>query len=214
MNTEKHFRTLQKRADEMRSQMTKAEQKLWNWMLEGPSGIPIFQAQQVIYPYIVDFVSPEVKLVIEVDGGIHDSTRDSDSVRDAELSKIGYKVIRFSNGEILVDFASVIQRIQFECRYLDKVQALNSGTPKEWKRSKSRPMIVPLPRVVYEETVWTNFKTKASKVRTRKIANSVNGNSHAVICAICNAPIADNDPRVRHRLGNSEQVFWAHKSCK
>lgn len=75
-------------------------------------------------------------------------------------------------------------------------------------------MIVPLPRLVYEEPAVSNSRTRASKVRVRKVANSKNGNTKTVPCAICKQAIADNDLRVRHRIPNNDDVLWAHKSCK
>ena len=212
MNQEKHYQVLLKRAAEMKAQMTKAEKKLDDYLSKSEFGLPTFHAQHVIYPYIVDFVCLENLLVIEVDGGSHDSVRDSDGVRDAELSKAGFKVIRFSNGEVLVDIDTVIKAIQFECKFREKVKQ-NAPKPIN-KKSVNRMMIVPLPRLVYEEPVASNSRTKASKVRVRKVANSKNGNTKAVPCAICKQPIADNDVRVRHRILNNYDVLWAHKTCK
>ena len=212
MNQEKHYQVLIKRAADMRANMTKAETKLWGFLSNPFYKLPTFHAQHVIYPYIVDFVCLENLLVIEVDGGSHDSVRDSDGVRDAELSKAGFKVIRFSNGEVLIDIDTVIKAIQFECKFREKVK---QNAPKPiTKRSSNRMMIVPLPRLVYEEPVVSNSRTKASKVRVRKVANSKNGNMKTVPCAICKQAIADNDLRVRHRIPNNDDVLWAHKTCK
>lgn len=212
MNQEKHYQTLLKRAAEMRAQMTRAENILNEYLSKSEFGLPNFYAQHVIYPYIVDFACLDNLLIIEVDGGSHDRTRDSDSIRDAELKKAGFKVLRFSNGEVLLDIDSVMNSIQFECKH--RTQVKNAAPKKLTKKNTNRLMIVPLPRLVYEEPIYTRSKTKASKVKVRKIANSKNGNVNAVPCALCKHPIADNDSRVRHRLPNDDAVLWAHKSCK
>lgn len=212
MNQEKHYQVLLKRAAEMKAQMTKAEMKLKDYLSKPEFGLPIFHAQHVIYPYIVDFACLDNLLVIEVDGGSHDRTRDSDSVRDAELKKAGFKVLRFSNGEVLIDIESVMKSIQFECNY--RVAAKKNEPMRLKKKSNNRMMIVPLPRLVYEEPIFTRARTKASKVRVRKIANESNGSLRGHICAVCHQAIADNDLRIRHRVSNSDEVLWAHKSCK
>lgn len=212
MNQEKHYRVLIKRAADMRANMTKAEMKLWDHISNPDYALPIFHAQHVIYPYIVDFACLDNLLVIEVDGGSHDSVRDSDGVRDEELRRAGFKVLRFSNGEVLIDIEAVIKAIQFECKYREI--AKQSAPKPITKKTNNRMMIVPLPRLVYEEPVMPNLRTKASKVRVRKIANAKNGNAKVVTCAICRQSIADNDVRVRHRVPDSEAVLWAHKTCK
>lgn len=212
MNQEKHYQVLLKRASDMRANMTKAEIKLWDHLSNPDYALPIFHAQHVIYPYIVDFACLDNLLVIEVDGGSHDSVRDSDGVRDEELRRAGFKVLRFSNGEVLIDIEAVIKAIQFECKYREK--AKKSAPKPITKKTNNRMMIVPLPRLVYEEPVMPTPRTKASKVRVRKIANAKNGNAKVVTCAICRQSIADNDVRVRHRVPDSEAVLWAHKTCK
>ena len=212
MNQEKHYQVLLKRANDMRANMTKAEIKLWDHLSNPDYALPIFHAQHVIYPYIVDFACLDNLLVIEVDGGSHDSVRDSDGVRDEELRRAGFKVLRFSNGEVLIDIEAVIKAIQFECKYREK--AKKSAPKPITKKTNNRMMIVPLPRLVYEEPVMPTPRTKASKVRVRKIANAKNGNAKVVTCAICRQSIADNDVRVRHRVPDSEAVLWAHKTCK
>lgn len=212
MNQEKHYQVLLKRANDMRTNMTKAEIKLWDHLSNPDYALPIFHAQHVIYPYIVDFACLDNLLVIEVDGGSHDSVRDSDGVRDEELRRAGFKVLRFSNGEVLIDLEAVIKAIQFECKYRETAK---KSTPKPiTKKTNNRMMIVPLPRLVYEEPVMPSPRTKASKVRVRKIANAKNGNAKVVTCAICRQSIADNDVRVRHRVQDSEAVLWVHKTCK
>ena len=47
--------------------------------------------------YIVDFICTSIRLVIELDGEIHKTTKEYDTDRDQFLEKLGYKVIRLNN---------------------------------------------------------------------------------------------------------------------
>ncbi|MBY5950861.1 endonuclease domain-containing protein [Algoriphagus marincola] len=104
---------IHKRARELRKQMTPAEKVLWNFLknksLEGFK----FRRQHPIDKYIVDFYCHQKKLVIEVDGSIHDQLdqKEYDSGRTSVLEEFGLKVIRFRNEEVLDNFQSVIGRI-------------------------------------------------------------------------------------------------------
>ena len=59
-------------------------------------------------PYIVDFFCPEALLVIEVDGGQHDSNAESDSIRTGWLADRSYRVLRFWNNEVLASIDGVL----------------------------------------------------------------------------------------------------------
>jgi very-short-patch-repair endonuclease len=104
---------IHKRARELRKQMTPAEKVLWNFLknkaLEGFK----FRRQHPIDNYIVDFYCHQEKLVIEVDGSVHDQLdqKEYDSGRTSVLEEFGLKVIRFRNEEVLDNFQSVIERI-------------------------------------------------------------------------------------------------------
>ena len=211
MDAEKKYQILLRRADEMRSKMTKAESKLYFSLSDPTNALPPFHAQHVIYPYIVDFVCLENRLIIEVDGVTHNFSRDSDSLRDNDLVKLGFKILRFTNGEVIAGIDVVIQAIQFECRYRPTVTH-ESPIPLK-KKTLKRKMVVPLPRVVYEVPAIDFSRTKASKVRIRKALDGSKGEVPRIYCALCSQPIANADARVRHRKVKSDDVFWAHKSC-
>ncbi|MBP5526990.1 MAG: endonuclease domain-containing protein [Bacteroidales bacterium] len=99
-------------AKENRKNMTEAERVLWNALRDKLSGIR-FRRQHPIGDYIVDFICLPKRLVIEVDGGYHSEPRqqDDDEVRTANLNNWGYRVIRFSNEEVLFDLNKVIEKI-------------------------------------------------------------------------------------------------------
>lgn len=101
-------------AKEMRKEPTSAEAKLWdairNKKLENK-----FRRQHLIGNYIVDFVCLESRLVVEVDGEYHNTTEqiEVDQERTLELEqKHGFKVIRFTNGEVNKDLEAVLQKIK------------------------------------------------------------------------------------------------------
>jgi very-short-patch-repair endonuclease len=94
--------TFQK-AVELRNSMTKAESVLWE-ELRNKRFIGLkFRRQHPIGRFIVDFYCHKLKLVIELDGGIHDlpEVAENDKNREEELREFGLNVIRFTNEEIL-----------------------------------------------------------------------------------------------------------------
>lgn len=82
------------------------------------------------------------------------------------------------------------------------------------KKKPSKKLILPLPRVVYEEPAVTFTHTRASRVKTIKLIDAKNGEIASIFCEICRHPIAARDSRVRLRKENSEEVFWRHSVCK
>jgi very-short-patch-repair endonuclease len=116
MNQDKHFQLLQQRAAGMRENLTSTERKLLE-ALEITKGLPKFYPQHVIYPHIVDFVCLEKMIIIEVDGASHDGNQASDDLRDHDLQKLGYTVMRFTNGEVALSLATVVDSIKFECSF-------------------------------------------------------------------------------------------------
>ena len=68
--------------------------------------------QYPIPPYIVDFCCREKKLVVEVDGGVHIGQEAYDHKRDYELAGLGYRVIRFTNDDVMQNINAVVAIIQ------------------------------------------------------------------------------------------------------
>ncbi len=112
------IRTLLERAKEMRKNPTKAEALLWE-LLRKKDFVYKFRRQHPIYEYIVDFVCLEKNLIIEVDGKIHEHQLNEDAERQLVLEeKKGFKVIRFSNEEVLNDIQAVKAKIRKELNSL------------------------------------------------------------------------------------------------
>jgi leucyl-tRNA synthetase len=105
------WNVLKDHAKEMRKQPTEAENVLWQNIRANQLGFKI-RRQQVISNYIADFVYISKKIIIEVDGKIHDFQKEQDESRTQELNKLGYEVIRFSNEEVLFDIEGVLTKIK------------------------------------------------------------------------------------------------------
>ena len=76
-----------------------------------------FRRQQSIGSYIVDFVSMEHKLIIELDGGQHSEQAAYDAERTVFLNREGYRVLRFWNHEVLQQTEAVLAKIAEACTF-------------------------------------------------------------------------------------------------
>jgi len=97
----------------LRKNMTLPEILLWKKLKDRKIFNVKFRKQHPISIFIVDFYCHEHKLVIEVDGEVHNDEKiiDYDLGRSTELNKFGIKVIRFTNDEIIYNIDSVITKI-------------------------------------------------------------------------------------------------------
>lgn len=100
-----------KKAKQLRENMTAAEKSLWNRLRENQLGVR-FKPQHPIDIFIADFYCHSLKLIIEVDGNIHEIQKDYDVGRTNELKNYNIQVIRFRNDEVLNDIESVISKIK------------------------------------------------------------------------------------------------------
>ena len=94
--------------------MTDPERKLWRALRTRlPLDDTHFRRQVPLGPYIADFCSFGAKLVIEVDGDQHGFDRDRayDEKRTTYLTSLGYRVLRFSNRDVMVETDSVLDTI-------------------------------------------------------------------------------------------------------
>jgi very-short-patch-repair endonuclease len=63
------------------------------------------------FRYVVDFVCFSLRLIIEVDGPSHELTPGQDAIRTLRLEKQGYRVVRFSNEQVMRELDSVVETI-------------------------------------------------------------------------------------------------------
>jgi very-short-patch-repair endonuclease len=103
-------------AKRLRANTTSHERKLWRALREFPVQGTHFRRQAPIGRYIVDFLCPAKRLIIEVDGGHHadDDTARRDRDRQLWLEKEGYRVVRFWNSDIASDLTAVLERTYVE----------------------------------------------------------------------------------------------------
>jgi very-short-patch-repair endonuclease len=88
-------------ARQMRVTMTPAEELLWSAIRRRQMDNLRFRKQHPIGRYIADFCCPERKLIIELDGNVHDDRKEYDKNRDEYLRGCGYRIVRFSNDDVL-----------------------------------------------------------------------------------------------------------------
>ena len=98
-------------AGELRRELTPAEGKLWAYLRGDKLDEINFRRQHAIGKYIADFCSPNVKLIIELDGSQHLEQQEYDAERTKYLELQGYKVIRFWNNQVMNDMNGVILAI-------------------------------------------------------------------------------------------------------
>lgn len=106
---------LKKQRRSLRSQQTKGEYALWQSLRRKQIGYK-FVRQVSIGNCIADFYCHELRLVIEVDGGIHNDLEQKkhDIRRDAWLKSKGYNIIRVSDGDCIYDLDIVLEKIKNE----------------------------------------------------------------------------------------------------
>ncbi|HEY2445350.1 MAG TPA: endonuclease domain-containing protein [Rhizomicrobium sp.] len=100
-------------ARKLRRDQTEVERKLW-YALRGRRFCSFkFRRQQPIGPYVVDFICFEAKLVIELDGGQHGLSENAQAEwnRTTFLVRQGFRVLRFWNHEMRLNFDGVIDTI-------------------------------------------------------------------------------------------------------
>ncbi|UPL48876.1 endonuclease domain-containing protein [Hymenobacter sublimis] len=98
----------------MRRNPTEAENKLWQALRNRQLANVKFRRQHSIDLYIVDFVSLARKLIVEVDGEIHNQPdqQDYDAGRSTPLQELGYRILRFSNNQVLHEPDQVLATIK------------------------------------------------------------------------------------------------------
>ena len=98
------------RARELRKELTQAEQTFWLRLKERFPQYK-FRRQHPISIYVADFYCHKFRLVIEIDGSIHDSyeAKINDAKRQKDLEELKLTVIRFTNEQIKNDVENVLQ---------------------------------------------------------------------------------------------------------
>ncbi|GGE89649.1 endonuclease domain-containing protein [Sphingomonas prati] len=104
---------LKSRARTMLHTPTPAEQKLWQSLRQSQPATK-FTRQILVGPYILDLVSRRAKLAIELDGDTHATQVAYDAARTAFLERQGYRVLRFTNADVMTNLPGVLEAIACE----------------------------------------------------------------------------------------------------
>jgi len=88
--------------------MTDAERRLWQALRGRALDGARFRRQYPVGPYVVDFVNLDHHLIIEVDGGQHQDEAAHDATRTAFLERLGFRILRFWNNEVLGQTEAVL----------------------------------------------------------------------------------------------------------
>jgi len=106
------YALLKELKNQNKKKSTQAEAILWECLRNKNLNYK-FRRQHIIDMFIADFICLEKKLIIEVDGGYHNSPeqKEADELRTQILNEIGFKVIRFTNEEVIGNIENVIKKI-------------------------------------------------------------------------------------------------------
>lgn len=125
------------KAEQLRNKMTRSEELLWNYLNHNQWNLK-FRRQHPISMYVVDFYCHKLKLVLEIDGNIHEleDVKRNDIIRQNNLKELGLHVIRFKNEQIINKLENVIGEINNKIMILQnspsgaggKIKAFPCGT--------------------------------------------------------------------------------------
>jgi very-short-patch-repair endonuclease len=102
---------LHERARAMRHALTPSEARLWSELRSRKLRV-LFRRQVPIGEYIVDFLAPAARLIVEVDGGYHTRRLRVDARRERALTQLGYRVLRVEAACVLRELAVVVALIR------------------------------------------------------------------------------------------------------
>jgi very-short-patch-repair endonuclease len=105
------WRKLRPLAQQMRKEPTAAENKLWQRLRGNQIRGVKFRRQFAIERFIADFCSPQLRLIIEVDGPTHEYSQEEDAIRQEVLESVGFEVLRFTNLDVLNNMTAVLDSI-------------------------------------------------------------------------------------------------------
>lgn len=122
----KNFDSLHRRAVEFKISPTQAEDFLWQHLRRNSLGSR-FRRQHVVDHFIVDFINIKNNLIVEVDGGVHNNLKERDYERSKIFENLGFKVLRFTNEQVLGGIQNVLEEIQKHLTKSPAEQVLPEG---------------------------------------------------------------------------------------
>jgi 5-methyltetrahydrofolate--homocysteine methyltransferase len=107
-----HHPLVAARARELRRSMTRAEHILWDQLRRDRFAGLRFRRQHPMDGYIADFFCHQMRLIVEVDGEVHERQREYDALRNDHFESQGYRVLRFTNPQVLRQTRWVVDQIE------------------------------------------------------------------------------------------------------
>jgi very-short-patch-repair endonuclease len=107
---------------ELRQESTEAEKLLWEELRNRKFNGLKFRRQHPLDKFIVDFYCNEKKIVLELDGGVHNEkiNKEYDEARTAMLAGLNIIVLRFKNEEVIIDMQGVLKKIRDVANMLNR----------------------------------------------------------------------------------------------
>ncbi len=113
IRNQRYSRTKLALAKCFRKEMTPAETVFWEAVKGNKVAGLHFRRQQIIDGFIADFYCSELKLVVEIDGGVHEKQKDYDRDRDRIIRTHDIVVWRVSNKEVLCGIGKVLDKVRY-----------------------------------------------------------------------------------------------------
>ena len=106
-------------ARKLRDEPTGSEVIFWSLLKQHFSNYR-FKRQHPVSQYIADFYCHKLKLVIEIDGGIHlsNEAKNNDKIRDEFMQSLDLKIIRFTNDEVSKNWEVVVEKLK---NFIEKI---------------------------------------------------------------------------------------------
>ncbi len=111
LNNYLYNRNLRDKARDLRKNMTKAEAALWKYALKSKKMLGYkFNRQRPILNYIVDFMSKDLLIVVEIDGYSHNFKEvvEKDEIKQYNLERAGFTVLRYNDEDVLENMENVM----------------------------------------------------------------------------------------------------------
>lgn len=177
------------KAKEMRHEPTKAEKTLWECLRERKIGYKI-RRQHIVNGFIADFICIEKNVIIEVDGGIHDTTEQKkyDKFRTEVLNNNDFLVIRYTNEEVIENPYEVAKKIRSELDKLPSKQRINSQYSDELLPS---PQGEGLGGEVVARSLFTNIGERCNVAGSRMFLRLINEKKYEEALSIARKQVED-----------------------
>ena len=150
-----------KKAEELRNNMTSAERIIWKHIHVNPWKLK-FRRQHPVSSFIADFYCHPIKLVIEIDGDVHDldEIKEYDAAREESLKGLGLNILRFKNEEVFKNTNAVLEKIDETIRVLQSSPSGDGGKLTVIKIGGN---------IIDDDSKLSSFLTEFASVEGKKI---------------------------------------------